>query len=249
MVKRAESVSRRRERRDTYIYQTQRPLICLIFVLPPLAIFQFSATYYGTDLLVPRYIESALRHLGATGAYLSTLPVLVILIAQHVVRRDPLKVPPRVLAGMVGESILATVPLIALSVLSSRLSAEQMAVATAPVTPSVFQQVVKSIGAGIYEEFLFRLVLMGLVLLVLVDVFGARKDVSAAVAAVIAAVTFSLCHFSSEQIFGPSAFDWGRFVFLTTAGVFWSAIYLFRGYGIAAWSHILWDVYVVFSRL
>lgn len=99
-----------------------------------------------------------------------------------------------------------------------------------------------SIGAGIYEELLFRVVLVGALAWVAHRVVGWRPPVAGAVATVGGALLFSAFHYV-----GPygDALELYSFVFRTIAGLFFSALYLVRGFGITAWTHALYDVFLL----
>ena len=99
-----------------------------------------------------------------------------------------------------------------------------------------------SIGAGIYEELLFRVVLVGALAWVAHRVVGWRAPVAGAVATVGGALLFSAFHY-----IGPygDALELYSFVFRTIAGLFFSALYLLRGFGITAWTHALYDVFLL----
>ncbi|MGH7673151.1 MAG: CPBP family intramembrane glutamic endopeptidase [Gemmatimonadales bacterium] len=96
-----------------------------------------------------------------------------------------------------------------------------------------------SIGAGIYEELLFRVVLVGALAWAAHRLVGWRPPVAGAVATVAGALLFSAFHYV-----GPygDALALYSFVFRTIAGLFFSALYLLRGFGITAWTHALYDV-------
>jgi hypothetical protein len=59
---------------------------------------------------------------------------------------------------------------------------------------------------------------------------------------VLSSLAFSLAHH-----IGPAgeAFRFSAFVYRTLAGVFFAAIYQVRGFAVAAWTHALYDVYVL----
>jgi len=96
-----------------------------------------------------------------------------------------------------------------------------------------------SLGAGIYEELLFRVVLVGLFAWLARGVLGLRPLTAGAIATVAGALIFSAFHY-----IGPYGDAWQvySFVFRTIAGLFFSALYLTRGFGITAWTHALYDV-------
>ena len=82
-----------------------------------------------------------------------------------------------------------------------------------------------SIGAGIYEELLFRVVLVGLLAWGANKLFGWRPVVAGIVATVLGALIFSAFHY-----IGPygDPLDLYSFVFRTIAGLFFSGLYLLR---------------------
>jgi len=96
------------------------------------------------------------------------------------------------------------------------------------------QRLVQSVGAGIYEEFIFRLLFVGLGLLVFSKLLGLRRDWVAVAAVVVSAVLFSLYHLPTD-----------RAVFYVLAGIYLGSLYLFRGYGIAVGAHAAYNIYAV----
>lgn len=99
-----------------------------------------------------------------------------------------------------------------------------------------------SLGAGLYEELLFRVLLVGLLALVGRRVLGWRPLPSGAFAVVLGAAVFSAFHYV-----GPygDRLELFSFTYRMVAGLFFSALYLLRGFGITAWTHALYDVLVL----
>ena len=228
--------------KDPYRSQTLRPLNCLLFLLPLLAFFHIGTAVYGSHLLAPRDIGKILRYFGATVAYLPAVVVVVILLAQHVAHKDRLRTHPTVLAGMLAESIFWMLPLIAMAMVTNRAWMHQ-ASAGAPEAASVLERCVSAVGAGIYEEFIFRLFLISILLLILIDVFDLPRDAMTVVAVVVSAVAFSLYHFPGEQLSRLSGLPWYDLVFRTLAGVYLGSVYVFRGLGIAVGAHAMYNIY------
>ena len=100
-----------------------------------------------------------------------------------------------------------------------------------------------SLGAGIYEELLFRVLLVGFFAWIGRRVLGFRPLIAGTSATIAGALIFSAFHY-----IGPYGDPWQvySFVFRTIAGLFFSALYLTRGFGITAWTHALYDVFLVF---
>ena len=101
------------------------------------------------------------------------------------------------------------------------------------------QQLMISLGAGIYEELLFRVLLVTGLVLIGTAAFGWRRARANLFAVIIGAIIFAAFHYV-----GPYGEPWalGSFTFRTVAGVMFSGLYVLRGFGITAWTHALYDV-------
>ena len=105
---------------------------------------------------------------------------------------------------------------------------------------SVFSGLVLSLGAGVYEELIFRLVLVSLLFAAL---FFLRKSelLRYGIAAVIGALIFSAIHYTG--VYGDP-FTLSSFTFRFLMGLALNGLMLLRGFGIAVAAHALYDVYV-----
>lgn len=109
-----------------------------------------------------------------------------------------------------------------------------------------FTGFVMSAGAGLYEEIAFRVVLWGLGLRVLMLLWPMvdplRPRLLAVGWALVAAGVFSGWHYVGAY---GDAFELRSFVFRWTCGVVFTAIYAFRGFAPAVWTHTLYDLWVL----
>ncbi len=98
-----------------------------------------------------------------------------------------------------------------------------------------------SVGAGLYEELLFRVLLVGMLFWALRRIMGSRA-LAYAIAALVGAFLFSLMHY-----IGPlgDPFQPGSFLFRMFFGLALNVVFLWRGFGVAAWTHALYDVMVL----
>lgn len=114
-------------------------------------------------------------------------------------------------------------------------------------TKSVFSGVVMSMGAGFYEEIAFRAGLFGLGALVFKAVLppGIRRILATLVWAVVAAIAFSAWHYVGSL---GDSFDLPSFVFRAVCGLILTAIFVFRGFAPAVWTHALYDVWAMVLR-
>ncbi|NIT57465.1 MAG: CPBP family intramembrane metalloprotease [Aliifodinibius sp.] len=106
---------------------------------------------------------------------------------------------------------------------------------------TTLQQLALSLGAGLYEELFFRVILVSILLFIFNKIFS-KQYVSFASAILLAAVIFSLVHYVGA--FGDP-FTMGSFLFRFLFGLALNAIYLWRGFGMAAWTHAIYDLMVI----
>jgi membrane protease YdiL (CAAX protease family) len=105
-------------------------------------------------------------------------------------------------------------------------------------------QLIISLGAGIYEELLFRVVLVGVLSWLAARVFHWPSRGAYLFAIVGSAIVFSAFHYIGA--FGDTL-QLSSFVFRMLAGLVFSTLYVFRGFGITAWTHALYDVLVTLN--
>jgi membrane protease YdiL (CAAX protease family) len=103
-----------------------------------------------------------------------------------------------------------------------------------------------SLGAGIYEELLFRVLLVSGLAWLAKTGFGWTGTAAALFAVLSGALVFSAFHYIGP--YGDS-FQMASFTFRAVAGVLFSGLYLLRGYGITAWTHALYDVFLAVGVL
>jgi hypothetical protein len=106
------------------------------------------------------------------------------------------------------------------------------------------QAVVMSLGAGVHEEMVFRLGLMGGGIAALTLVRFDRGP------AVLVALAASAALFSAAHHAGPlgEPFETSVFVYRLLAGVAFGLIFYFRSLAHAVYAHFLYDVYVMVLR-
>ena len=111
-----------------------------------------------------------------------------------------------------------------------------------PTGKMILQQVALAIGAGIYEEFLFRVLLIAGLTRLLGFIFLWKQLARKIVALIISGGIFSAFHFMGEY---GDFFSMELFLFRFFAGIILGGLYLFRGFGITAYTHSIYDLIVL----
>lgn len=240
-----------------YLELTRSLTYSLLFAIPLLLLYELGTLWVarsdpmalrnGADVL----LRSLLAAGGVTGTMALTSLLLVVALVLILLERRRRPVPLRAapFAGMAAESLLYAVLLgivvgtataWMLGGFSLRLAADAGVLSTL----SLPQGIILSLGAGLYEELVFRVLLVG-GLWALFRSSGLTRTRSGVFSALLAALIFSAFHY-----IGPYGDQWSvaSFLFRFLAGLAFSALFLLRGFGITAWTHALYDVLIVASR-
>lgn len=231
-----------------YFEQSKRPLQVLAFLLPLIMLYEVCLALVLRDGLQTNTVEAhaqlvkffALFGIAPGGGlFLGGVVLVVILVVWHVLCRDPWHVEWRLTAWMALESLLLTIPVLAIGFLLSGPAAA----ATSGTTigdldlPS---QIAITVGAGLYEELAFRMVLIAIVHTLLVDVAGLRDRTGFIIAIVLSAAAFTIYHHSEAR-----PLDGRTAAFFFVAGLYFGGVFAARGFGIVVGVHALYDIVIV----
>ena len=233
-----------------YLRTTRQARYSLTFALPLLLLYEgLAAAMSQSDAVSVRngadvLLKTVFMALGGRNG-VTLFGVLLLGVGLWLVWRDYRKTPGRLemsyIALMFAESVVyAAVLGTVVSTLASLLLSGQLAIVqNGSFSQLTFgTQLMVSLGAGIYEELLFRVLLVsGMVALGLR--LGWRRPVAVGVAVLGSAVIFSGFHYVGP--FGDTL-TVASFTFRAVAGLVLSGLYVARGFGIVAWSHALYDL-------
>ena len=236
-----------------YWRQSRSHRYSLLFALPLLVLYEVMAAILGhgesqairngADVLLKSAFMALLGEQGPL-----VFGVLLIGVALWLVIRDlrahGSRLSPRIFAVMAAESIVLALAFgIVVASSTTRVLAPFAALVQTPMQElDLMTQLMVSLGAGLYEELLFRVLLVGAVAALGARVFGWRPLPAGVVAVGLGALVFSAFHY-----IGPFAdpLEAGSFTFRLIAGIFFSALFVARGFGITAWTHALYDVFLL----
>jgi hypothetical protein len=225
----------------------------LLFALPLLIAYQGLATVlsHGTTGGMRNGADVLLQEafFAVFGRYEPiAFAIAVIGPAMWLVSRDLKKgggLVPGVFVGMLAESCLlaAAFGTVIGTITANILHLHMAILAGGPLAHSSLPtRIMLALGAGIYEELLFRVILVGGIAAVAERLLGWRRATAGVVAVIISATIFSAFHYIGP--YGdPLRLD--SFLFRALGGVAFSVVYLLRGFGITAWTHALYDVLVL----
>ena len=191
----------------------------------------------AADVIIRHLLGYLVELLGWSGLFLSGLVIVITLIVWQVISRRSWSVKFDYLVGMFGESILyaSLLPLVYVIVTFKPTRAAMDAVR------HCWLSLTFDFGAGVYEEFIFRLVLVSLLALLFRGLFRVSTGPAKFSAAVAAAVIFAGAHH-----IGPlgDEFNWMTFAIRSILGLFFGAIFVARGFGVAAGTHVFYNIIV-----
>ena len=233
-----------------YWSEARTPLSSLLFLVPWIVIYEFGVLVMGQDQPdavrngADFWMRSLLLKLGFGEGLLLPVIVVTMLLAWHVLRKNPWQVRFETQLGMLAESLLLAIGLVAVGQCHDilfRLVAVQHTPSAAvlnsvgPVTRAV-----SFIGAGVYEEVMFRLLLVPAAFM-LFRMFEFPAKWAAVMAAICTSFLFAVAHH-----IGPSAeaLNLFAFSFRVAAGLFFASIFLLRGFGITVGCHAAYDLLV-----
>lgn len=233
---------------ETYGRLSAGPLHSLAFLMPLVLLYEVGLAVYlsspdGTlreTILAQRTLARMFELFGSGSLYLPGILLVVMLLVWQVTTKAPWKVRPAVVGGMACESVLWMVPVLVLGLITSMKLSGHAAMAVEGGwggAPHGWQaNVVLSVGAGLYEEMLFRLLLIAVLHMVMHDLLKLGETASSTLAVVGSAVAFTLYH----------GVTWGspasHLFFYTAAGAYFGVVFLMRGFGIVVGAHAAYDI-------
>jgi len=203
--------------------------------LPLLVFSEIAAIFYPERVIAFDLLQSFFELFGHFGVHAPCGAVVIILLATHLASREPWKVHWRRVGMMYVEAVALALPLLAFY----RVLPLQ-AVETAE--PAMLGRLGLGIGAGVYEELVFRLVLISLVVLIGSDMLKLDRTGVAVAAVILSGAAFALHH---HQPIGAEPFVISRFMFRFLAGVYLAVVFWFRGYGPSAGCHAAYNVAII----
>jgi len=236
-----------------YLDATRSPWYSYLFALPLLLLYQVTAVLAnlgerhavinGADALLHNLL-SAVGLRGWLGSWLAVAAVAGVLVY----RADALHRGQKLRTGYFGGMLLE-------SAIYALFFGTIVATLTALILPfggylqagmggvHFGQKLATSLGAGLYEELFFRVLMMG-GLIGGLRLYGWTEGKAVGAAVLLSSLIFSGFHYVGAY---ADAFTLGSFTFRFIAGVLLAALFRARGFAVVAWTHALYDVFLLFA--
>ncbi|MBN2584605.1 MAG: CPBP family intramembrane metalloprotease [Planctomycetes bacterium] len=225
------------------------PLAQAVALLPMVLFYEIAVAIVGiSDRSKPgldMWFAKLLSHVGLTAHFLPGVLVLAVLLVVHLWRRDPWQLNASDLWRLWGQALLWTIPMVILYLLFTLPLGEMLAAALSLFEVGRgggFREIVVGVGAGLFEEFLFRLVLVSIVLLLMQKLFRTPASAAQIVAICLAAAVFAIAHPPGS---GNEAKAQLEFLYRVAQGIYLGAVYVRSGFATAAITHAVFNIVAV----
>ena len=237
---------------QSYRTETCRPIVSLAFVIPLILLYEVGTIWFGHPTLrsgIDQWMDRLLSTIGFGQVVILPIVTAAILIVWHHRSQDRWQFQPTVLAGMLVESCGLGLILYCAANAFLRIAATESPTASLLIP---FDQAVNvplimaAVGSGIYEELIFRLIL----LLATVEVLNRllrSPQLAIPIGILLISLVFAALHYNGVNPAGAE-FEWTTFAFRLIASIAFCVLFLFRGFGIAVGAHAAFDVLTQLSH-
>ncbi|MEE2923490.1 MAG: CPBP family intramembrane glutamic endopeptidase [bacterium] len=243
---------------EKYFYETRSPVYAVLFVVPLFLIYEILAlTLHKLQITHLRNGADVMMRNLVSLFGLDNFPFIVLLIlgalavtAGYYKKKHQMQIRLPYFGLLMGESMLYALMMgsIALNTTNFILSIPHLfSLSLTMFDSNLWVNVMLSFGAGIHEEFFFRLVLIQAFLFLGSFIFKANPkspiwNWNSIIALILSSCIFSYFHYIGEY---GDTFAWGSFVFRWVSGLYLAVIYLTRGFGVSAWTHAFYDLFLM----
>jgi len=231
-----------------YFPSVRKPVYNFLFILPLLVLYEFLIIVTGTPIrngadVIVKLCFNAVGINTIIGFTLIIVSLYAYLVFSDKKSRDE-KIYPFYFIFMLAESIMYAMilgPIV--SKLTQKVIPQLASLSMGEPVFTFTEKLIVSLGAGIYEEFVFRYFLISALVYIFMKFFDLKYYHAGAFAIFWAALIFSGFHYIGAL---GDQFDVASFVFRFIAGIILSILYFMRGYGIAVYTHAIYDLKVYF---
>lgn len=233
------------------------PLTSLLLVFPLFLVYEVGVllvptAYNGADLITSQILHLLHGNLRGYVALNASLWAFFLGLVFYIRKRHDFD--PRLFWPMLAESGIYALTMgtficfvmIDLLHVDPRLAIVDLPAASLPLLetvgphPGLVGGLVVALGAGVHEELVFRVLLLGGLMVFLQRVLKARSWVALLISFGVSSVLFSAAH----HVVGGEPFRIGVFVYRLLCGLVFATLYQTRGFAVAVYTHAMYDIFV-----
>jgi hypothetical protein len=243
--------------RASYYAVSRSHRYSILFALPLLLAYEALAALLaqpgkaelrnGADALL-RGAFIAVAGVHGSAIFMAVISVIGIGLVIRDLRASRDRIRPIVFLGMLAESVVIAIAfgfIIGLATAKLLGTFHMLAIGQSPLQQTSWTtRLMLSLGAGLYEELFFRVLLVTGLAAGARTLLGASRRTAGIFATLVGAFIFSAFHYIGAY---GDPLELQSFVFRMLCGVAFSGLYLLRGFGITAWTHALYDAFLLLT--
>lgn len=183
------------------------------------------------------WLRNMLNFVGISHYYISFIMMTAAIIAVPVFYRQGLVVQKKIFLGIILESLFWG----AVSGMLINLVIAKLFMVTGTMSGSIIGDLGLAIGAGLFEELFFRVILTSALIWTCAKLIRV-KWLSVMVAVIVASLLFSLAHYVGSV---GDHFELYSFLFRFLAGLWFTTLYSVRGFAVVCLTHAFYDIFIV----
>lgn len=229
-----------------YLNSTKNLANSFIFILPLLVIYEIGIALHGANIknTADVVIERFFGLLGKNGSLIFNLLVIILLfISLFYIEKNTFFNPLTVITVFILMFIESIAYAIFIGVGISSLVYKILfpyVLAIIGIEKSMY--IILSAGAGVYEEILFRFILISFLCIIFITLLKMNKYIGKTISVIIGSLIFAILHYIGNF---SDNFTYTNFTFRLLSGIILSVIFIMRGLGVAVYTHAIYDLITV----
>jgi hypothetical protein len=247
-----ELIEQTRRSQPGYVEESRSFAMGLVSILPIVALYHVGIirSGYAERNMAEVWLGGPLHVLGLEAAHILNVALILTFVAVLFRSARSQAFHLLIVPGIIGEGALYAAllfkgaPAVA-GLVDARASNVLFAVNLKLSMPAGAAEYLLALGAGVYEELVFRLLLLGGGALLMQRVFLWSRSWSMGAMLVVSSVLFALAHH-----IGPlgDPLESYSFIYRTLCGMLLGVVFLTRGFGIAVWTHAIYNALALFQE-
>jgi len=233
--------------KNLYFQRSKNLANSFVFILPLLVLYELGIALQSSNIknTADIIIKTPLSLFGKNGSFIFNLLVIIFLLISIFYLEKERSFQIFIFFPMFIESLVYALCIgYILGFLVYKILFPY--VLAAPLAMHAWTSVLLSVGAGVYEEIVFRLLLISALYYICIHVLKTSRPFSAMISIALGALIFASMHYIGDT---GNKFTYMNFTFRLLSGIILSTIFMFRGLGIAVYTHTIYDVFVVLKPL